>query len=307
MIHNKSGQGLIEAIVAAGIAGTAIYVLAQLSNVISQESAKASRLPTMLAIESSLDLAMENKANFTDLTPSTYSTLKLFGTDRVLYGDTAQPLYFNSDGSTCRIPGGMCGIRSEIKVHENPAGSGQFSVGYRISDVSGVGGQYRALGADNLNDPNQATWVYPVEFTAQTGNANCNSTSLLLRGYDPVTGVPICWNQGSICNDGQIAYGLSFNNTSNTYRTLCKTLRAAKCADPGYGVLDFKPRTLDPRTPAAVGTCVFLYEEFFDKPTSGPYAGRCPVDYYVSSGTQCVLDAAHGPKAIIPNPEPPDS
>lgn len=288
MTENVNGFGIIESMVGLAILSMGVYGLAVLSDHISKESLRGRKLPTMLAIESSMGLAIDNPANYTvSINPPDFTNFKLVGADGITYGDRTKDLFFTPDGTPClTVPlGKYCIVRTRIDVA--PVGS-EYGISYRITDVSQPD---QGLAVVPLGDLTKFRWIIPSEYYKPDGDTNCSVQSIFLRGFSPQTGKPICWNQANTCAEGQIAKSVTFgdplNNNDKTFSfsaTDCVTLRTATCL-PDYALQTLLPKNLDPAVGGSPGTCAYIFKQ-----TTPAVSGNCPGNYTITGGS-CILNA----------------
>ena len=296
-MQGSAGFGIIETIAGAAVVGLAAYALTSVSNMISRESAREKKIPTMLALESNLGLTLQNQTNFNGAAKAglaagnTSTVVNLVGTDGITYAKTDKIQYWKADGSSCGdAQGSGCIISTQAALKAIPVGSTNMYLAYAIMDLSSGGQTVRSLG-----DLTSARWVIPTEFYLDPSALNCTSASLLLRGYDPRTGKPKCWDPPAPCKDGQIAKYLDFTDASSATTLHCVSLNTLNCNGANYAVQSFTPATFDPDFAPLPGgprgTCVYYTLPSIPLPSSG----ICPANY-TKVGSVCNLDSTHQPE-----------
>lgn len=150
----------------------------------------------------------------------------------------------------------------------------------------------------------------PFELAEREFVQSCNSsTDMFASGFDKATGRMRCVSKPTTpsCGANEIAVGIRYDETTNSMRLNCRTLRSISCPSD-YVLQRVNPATLDPRSAgAAQGNCVFATQRsvpFLNPPApsesvSGTFCPRlyrvsfsCPLMNVRSSPGTCYYDCS---------------
>lgn len=310
--HQKrisNGFALIEVLVASIIIGAASLGLGVSLNKMGQTNTKAKAAFAALAIESSLQTAIQNTDSFvgiaTELANGTTQFPNLILSLMVSSGATetlvsiplGQDVYFDNQGKTCVSCAQNQSWAFLLRVQGQRIGSSPYPIyalAYKVSFNS------RLMILPNLGSQNATgfstgdyKWLvspesYPLFQTAQ----NCNSelNEVLITGINKDTGqiscLPLAASNGSACSPNQIAVGWELSN--GTLKLSCQDLGTGLCPTANYALQNFNLRSLATKP---TGSCVFITTSGAPlRPSTGgvspPYTGHkiqsaqvCPPHY----------------------------
>jgi hypothetical protein len=300
----SGGFGVIESLVAMGVLGVAAMLLASVFKDVDVNTRKARLVSTMVALESSIISALEDKDNFQSRAaqfeaasrggPVPVFELKSFDLVVAKQPSRGAPIFFDSEGKACAAGSSRC----EISVEFDMKGSGgALQAAYRIALVGAAAQQVKtaALGG-SFRDPIDYVLAVPSKNFRDPAKSGCAPG--IARGMNKLTGEVLCWDVAlptERCAAGEIMRGFAADPSTGRMRPVCRKLRRASCNEHPYHVLQrLNARYLDPDvTPGASGgSCTPLMAD--EVPYRNDY--RCPMGHaiyhLVSQSGPCRLNPA---------------
>lgn len=302
--RSQNGFGITEILVAMAVLGAAAVLLASIFKNVDQQTRKSRLISTMVALESSLLAAMEDKDNFQpiaaqlELAADTGSAvpaldLKSFNFVIARHPSMGSPLFFDSEGAVCT--GSNCDISVEFDLK---GGGGAIRGAYRIQLTPKAAKDAKAsMMGGKFDDPADYTLSIARKFYRNPLKSTCSPG--IARGMNKLTGEAICWDvaaPGDRCAPGEIMRGFVADASSGRMKPVCRKLRRASCNDNNYHVLQkINAYYLDPDTDTgggAGGNCVPLMA------ASIPYQGNfaCPMGHGIYH-----LQSQSGPCNLSPS------